>query len=75
MKVERIDDGHVRMTFEVEEGNRLARLINAHARDMPNGCLELSSLLEEAWYGARNHFRQPHHAFDEHAPRAPSTKA
>jgi hypothetical protein len=73
MKVERRDDQHLSLSFDVEEGLRLARLINARASGMRTGCLELSSLLEEAWYGSRNHFRQPPHAFDQHAPKAPAT--
>lgn len=74
MKVERTGPDQVRLSFDVEEGMRLARLINGRARDMTSACLELSSLLEEGWYSARNNFRQPPHAFDERAPRVPSTE-
>jgi hypothetical protein len=73
MKVERTDPDHVRLCFQVDEGMRLARLINAGAGRLPGACLELSSLLEEARCAARNRFRQPPHAFDEKAPRVPST--
>jgi hypothetical protein len=73
MKVERRDPDHVRRSFDVEEGMKLARLINDRANRLTSACPELSSPLEEGWYGARDRSRQAPHAFDEKAPRAPST--
>ncbi len=67
------DAEHLLLEFEIEEAHELAKAIRRHARHMSNGALELASLLREAHYSAQNHFRQPPHAFDDEAPRAPST--
>ena len=72
MKVERAEDGHVLIEIDVKDGRKLVNAIRAHADEITNGCLELASLLSEANYNAKNDFRQPPHAFDEHAPKAPS---
>lgn len=74
MRLIESDSGHVLLEFEITEANHLARAIRRQARHMSNGALELASLLKEAHYGAQNHFRQPPHAFDDKAPRAPSTR-
>lgn len=74
MKVERVDDEHVRLEFDIKEAQKLAEAINGRHEDVTNGCRELSSLLQEAYYNSRNEFRQPPHAFDEKAPKAPSTE-
>jgi hypothetical protein len=63
------------MEFTAEEARKLAKALRRDARGMTNGGLELASLLSEATYNARNAFRQPEHAFDEQAPRAPSTRS
>lgn len=72
MEIERIDDNHIRLTIDVKQGQKLAKAINAKAREMRNGALALSSALGEAYAQANNEFRQPPHAFDERAPRQPS---
>ena len=74
MKVERSESGHVMIEMDVEDGEKLARLIRQHADETTNGALELASLLSEAQYNANNDFRQPPHAFDEHAPKVPSVE-
>jgi hypothetical protein len=74
MQVQRSKTGHVMMEFSIDEARKLAKALRRNARDMSNGGLELASLLSEAGYNARNDFRQPAHAFDEQAPRAPSTR-
>ncbi len=74
MKVMRSESGDVVIEIGIEQGHKLARLIRAHAQDTTSACLELASLLSEAHYLARNRFKQPPHAFDEKAPRAPSTE-
>lgn len=73
MKVTRTETGEVLLEFGIEEARKLAKAIRRHASDTTNGCLELASLLSEAQYNARNNFRQPPHAFDDRAPRLPST--
>lgn len=73
MKVTRTEAGHVLLEFDVKEAQKLAKAIRRHASGITNGCLELASLLSEAHYNAQNEFRQPPHAFDEKAPRLPST--
>ncbi|MGD8498953.1 MAG: hypothetical protein PVG82_08595 [Chromatiales bacterium] len=67
-------EGHLLLEFGIEEADALAKAIRQHARHMSNGALELASLLSEARYRALNQFRQPPHAFDAQAPRAPSTE-
>jgi hypothetical protein len=74
MKVERTEDGHVLIEIDVDDGRKLVNAIREHADEITSGCLELASLLSEANYNAKNDFRQPPHAFDEHAPRAPSVE-
>ena len=74
MKVERSESGHVMIEMDVDDGDKLAHLIREHADEITNGCLELASLLSEAQYNAKNEFRQPPHAFDEHAPKVPSVE-
>lgn len=74
MKVTVDESGHALLEFEIGEAYDLAKDIRKHARHMSNGALELASLLSEAHYSAQNQFRQPPRAFDEKAPRAPSTE-
>jgi hypothetical protein len=71
MNVDRTDSDHVRLSFDVEEGMKLERLINARAGRLTGACLELSGLLDEGWYDMPNRLRQPPHAFDGKAPRPP----
>ncbi|MEJ2059183.1 MAG: hypothetical protein P8Y64_01675 [Gammaproteobacteria bacterium] len=72
MKVTQDEQGRVRIEVDIETGFKLADQIREHANDTTNGCLALASLLHEAYYNAKNDFRQPPHAFDEKAPKAPS---
>jgi hypothetical protein len=72
MRFERIDEDHFRLSIDVKQGQKLAKAINAKAREMRNGALALSSILGEAYAQANNEFRQPPHAFDENAPKQPS---
>jgi hypothetical protein len=72
MKLERLPDGSLRIEFELKQGNEFASAIIRRAEEMPSVLLELSSLLREAWYEAKNRFEQPPHAFDPHAPPHPS---
>lgn len=74
MKVERRADGSVWLEIELAVGNELASAVIRNAADMPSALLELSSLLREAWYEAKNTFEQPPHAFDERAPAHPSSR-
>lgn len=74
MKVSRSESGRILLEMEVGEGQRLAKAIRRHASETTNACLELASLLSAAYYYAGNDFRQPPHAFDERAPRAPSVE-
>lgn len=74
MKATRMESGHILLEFDVKEGGKLSKAIRTHARNTTNGCLELASLLSEARYFSQNDFRQPPHAFDEQAPRAPSVE-
>ncbi|TVP79822.1 hypothetical protein [Thioalkalivibrio sp.] len=72
MNIERIDDNHFRLSIDLKQGQKLAKAINGKAREMRNAALALSSALGEAYAEANNDFRQPPHAFDEHAPKQPS---
>ncbi len=72
MSAEKLPDGSIRIEFDIDKSDKLAAAIIKDAEDMPSVLLELSSLLREAKYSARNAFRQPPHAFDERAPRFPS---
>ncbi len=72
MNIERIDDNHFRLSIDIKQGQKLAKAINGKAREMRNAALALSSALGEAYAEANNDFRQPPHAFDEHAPKQPS---
>jgi hypothetical protein len=74
MKATSTESGHVMLEFSIEEAHKVAKAVRKHAREMTNGGLELASLLSEAHYNANNDFRQPAHAFDEQAPRPPSTE-
>jgi hypothetical protein len=75
MDIERIDDNHFRLRIDLKQGRTLAKAINGKAREMRNAALALSSALGEAYAQANNKFRQPPHAFDEHAPRQPSIES
>lgn len=72
MKVEKREDGSLRVELDLKQGNELASAVIRNAEDMPSALLELSSLLRAAWYEAKNTFEQPPHAFDERAPNHPS---
>lgn len=72
MNIERIDDNHFRLSIDLKQGQKLSKAINGKAREMRNAALALSSVLGEAYAQANNDFRQPPHAFDEHAPKQPS---
>ncbi|MCA1789145.1 MAG: hypothetical protein LC667_04585 [Thioalkalivibrio sp.] len=72
MNIERIDDNHLRLSIDLKQGQKLAKAINGKAREMRNAALALSSVLGEAYAQSNNDFRQPPHAFDEHAPKQPS---
>lgn len=72
MKIERIDDNHFRLSIDLKQGQKLSKAMNAKAREMRNAALALSSVLGAAYAEANNDFRQPPHAFDEHAPKQPS---
>lgn len=72
MNIERIDDTYFRLSIDLKQGQKLAKAINGKAREMRNAALALSSALGEAYTQANNEFRQPPHAFDEHAPKQPS---
>lgn len=73
MKVERQADGRILVEMEVGDGNKLADAVHAHQDDMRSPVLELSSLLREARYNARNEFRQPPDPWSEDAAAPPST--
>lgn len=72
MKVERQADGRILVEMEVGDGNTLADAIHAHQEDMRSPVLELSSLLREARYNARNEFRQPPDPWSEDTPAPPA---
>lgn len=72
MNIERIDDNHLRLSIDLKQGQKLSKAINGKAREMRNAALALSSVLGAAYAEANNDFRQPPHAFDEHAPKQPS---
>lgn len=66
------DQTHLTLDLTPREAQLLARMIRQQAANTTNGCLEFASVLSEAYYNSRNHFRQPPHAFDKQAPRQPS---
>lgn len=74
MDVTRTESGEVLIRLDIEQGSQLARLIRKHAQSTTSACLELASVLSEARYTAKNHFKQPPHAFDEKAPPAPKSE-
>ena len=59
MHVQKLADGSVIIEFGLQEGNKLAGAIIKNAEDMSSTALELSSILRQAHYQAKNHFRQP----------------
>ncbi len=63
MHVERLPDGRLRLSFEIDEGDRLAEAVIKHAEEASSAALALSSILREARYEARNDFRQPRNAW------------
>lgn len=75
MDIERIDDNSFRLCIDLKQARQLAKAINGKAREMRNAALALSSALGEAYAEANNRFRQPAHAFDEHAPKQPSIES
>lgn len=68
MKVTRLEDGHIVIEIDITQGTSIYQSVNKHAVDMPNGALELASLLQEAHYLSMHDFRQPPHAFDAPTP-------
>lgn len=59
MKVEKTAAGGLRIEFDMAEADAVATDFIRHAEALPSAALNLSSLLREARYAARDHFRQP----------------
>jgi hypothetical protein len=73
MKVTR-DDSAITLNVDVKTAKKLADEFKEHtgALEATNGMRALASVLQQAVYEAKDHFRQPPHAFDDKAPRQPS---
>lgn len=72
MKVSLADEEKFLLEFEIEEGNRLAEAILHHNEDMTTAALDLAALLHQAYYEAKDEFRQPPHPWDPGTPNPPS---
>lgn len=59
MKVEKHPAGGLKIEFDMAEADAIADDFIRHAEALPSAALNLSSLLREAQYAARDHFRQP----------------
>jgi hypothetical protein len=64
MNIDRQSDGTLALDLQQEEVRKLAKDIIDHAEDAHSTLLNLAYLINEAWYDARNDFRQPPHAWE-----------
>lgn len=74
MQVERHDDHHIVIDVDIQTAEKLYKAINAHTDDITSSAIDFASLLEEAYYEARDDFHQPPHAFDEKHPPHPKAE-
>lgn len=74
MEIKRRDKKYIEITIEMSKIEKLFRAINAKTDRITSGAMEFASLLEEAWYEAKNDFRQPAHAFDKNHPQHPKAE-
>ncbi|WP_018935734.1 hypothetical protein [Thioalkalivibrio sp. ALJ24] len=68
----RNENGIVTITLDKKTASSIAENLTELDGEIRNGARALTSVLQQAVYELENEFRQPPHAFDEHAPRQPS---
>lgn len=68
MNVERTANGQIVIEYSLDEAKPLVAAITEHAEDLPTAALDLASLLRQAQYEARNHFRQPPRPWETRPP-------
>lgn len=68
------DHSAVTLSVDLKAAEKLVDELKAHTGepDATNGMRDLTSVLQQAVYEAKDEFRQPPHAFDEKAPKQPS---
>ena len=73
MKVTK-DDSAVTLSLDLKTAEKLVDDLKEHtgALQATNGMRDLASVLQQAVYESKDHFRQPPHAFDDKAPKQPS---
>lgn len=59
MNIEKLPGGGLKIELTMDEADNIASDFIRHAEDLPSAALDLSSLLREAQYAVRDHFRQP----------------
>lgn len=66
------ENGLVTLTLDKKTAKSITENLTELNGEVRNGARALSSVLQQGVYELDNEFRQPPHAFDEHAPRQPS---
>lgn len=67
-----LKDGTLTLKIDKKTAERIAENITELEGEISNGARALGSVLQQGVYELDNEFRQPPHAFDEHAPKQPS---
>ncbi|WP_018138473.1 MULTISPECIES: hypothetical protein [unclassified Thioalkalivibrio] len=67
-----LKDGTLTLKIDKKTAESIAENITELEGEISNGARALGSVLQQGVYELGNEFRQPPHAFDEHAPKQPS---
>ncbi|ADC72362.1 MULTISPECIES: hypothetical protein [unclassified Thioalkalivibrio] len=67
-----LKDGILTLKIDKKTAESIAENITELEGEISNGARALGSVLQQGVYELENEFRQPPHAFDEHAPKQPS---